>query len=46
LSKKKLLLWKHILVSLGYEDAKIVDGVTWTEVDAKALEAKTVIKVG
>ena len=27
LSKKKLLLWKHILVSLGYNDAKIVDEV-------------------
>ena len=24
---KKLLLWKHILVSLGYGDAKIVDDI-------------------
>ena len=27
LSNKKLLLWKHILVSLEYEDAKIIDEI-------------------
>ena len=27
LCRKKLLLWKHILVSLGYGDAKIVDDI-------------------
>eukprot|EP00435_Cladocopium_sp_Y103_P007598 s2738_g2.t1 len=27
LGKKKLLLWKHMLVSLGYKDAKIIDEV-------------------
>eukprot|EP00435_Cladocopium_sp_Y103_P051004 s3063_g15.t1 len=27
LGKKKLLLWKHILVSLGYKDAKIIDEI-------------------
>ena len=27
LSRKKLLLWKHILVSLEYEDAKIIDEI-------------------